>query len=214
MTHDNPNTAAQNVPSTTWWTPRRTKLAGICSLVGGLGGLTVARLPIGATGLGIAPSAIGLLYPVWYGLFVVALLAAHARYATSYGRGSRYVAALFGLSLVSYAGSTIILSVGPTVFEGLLTPIGFLAGMAYLAMRVLGSLYGIRLWRQTNTNRLAAGLFIINLPAIVVFGVLNQLGVPNVLILGATLYPAFIVLGYDLWTGSADTSGRGNEALA
>lgn len=208
MTPDNPNATAQNVVSTTWWTPRRTKLAGICGLIGGIGGLTVARLPIGAAGLGIAPSAVGILYPVWYGLFVVALLAANARYDSS-----RSVTALFGLSLVSYAGSTIILSVGTTVFDSLLTPIGFLAGMAYLAMRVLGCLYGISLWRQTGTSRLTAGLFIINLPAIVIFAALNQLGFPDWLILGATLYPAFLVLGYDLWRTGANTATR-NEAIA
>jgi hypothetical protein len=211
MTHNNPNTTEQNVTSTTWWTPRRTKLAGICGLLGGIGGLALARLPIISTGLGIAPRAIGLLYPVWYVLFVVALLAVHARYSTSYGRGGRYVAALFGLSLVSYAGSTIILSVG--VFDSLLTPIGFLAGMAYLAMRVLGCLYGISLWRHTNTSRLTAGLFIISFPAIFVFGALNELGFPDVLIIGATLYLAFIALGYDLWRTAGDTTARGHEAM-
>ena len=107
MTHNTPDTAAQNIASA-GWTQQRTKLVGIGSLVGGLGGLAITRLPIGSTGLGITPGAVSILYPVWYVLFAVALLAANARYDTS----SRYVAVFFGLSLVSYAGSTIVLVLG------------------------------------------------------------------------------------------------------
>lgn len=212
MTNNNPDTTEQNRASATWWTPKRMKLAGICGLIGGLGGLLIARFPIGSTGLGIEPTAVGLLYPIWYVLFAVALLGANARYGTSYGRSGRYLAILLGLSLLSYAGSTIILVVGNTVtlFEEFLTPIGFLAGFAYLVIRLLGCLYGISLWRHTSASRLTAGLFIISFPAIFVFGVLNQLGFPDVLIIGTTLYLAFIALSYDLWRVDGDTSVRDN----
>jgi hypothetical protein len=207
-TSKNSDTETQNVTSAGWWTPQRTKLAGICGLVGGTGGLAIARLPIGSSGFGIAPNAIGMLYPVWYVLFAVALLAASARYTSG-----RYVVPLFDLSLVSYAGSVTILVIGNTVFEGLFIPLGFIAGMSYLAMRVLGCIYGISLWRQTDSSRLTTGLFIISLPAIVVFGVLTQLGLPDWLIFGATLYPAFIALGYDLWRTAANTSVREKEVV-
>jgi hypothetical protein len=212
MTPNTSELAEQNVASSTWWTPRRTKLAGFCGLLGGIGGFTVVRLPIGSTGLGIETGSVGMLYPIWYVLFAVVLLAANARYGTSYGRGGRYVAAFFGLSLVGFAGSVIVLVMGNTVFGILPTPITFLTGMTYLAMRLLGSLYGISLWRHTSAGRLTAGLFIVSFPALFISGALTQLGFPSVLI-GATLYLSFVALGYDLWRAATNPSVRGHEVI-
>ena len=191
------------------------RLAGLGGLVGGLGGLfssfggfSVAGFSIGNTGMEIGPGAVGMLYPVWHVLFAVALLAANARYGSNSGRGGRSIAIILALSLVSYAGSIIVLVVGRTMIEDLLLPIGALTGTAYLVIRLVGSLYGISLWQDENVSRLTAGLFIVLFPAIFILGPLTQLGFPGVLI-AAPLDLAFITLGYDLWTGDADTPAVG-----
>lgn len=195
------------------------KLAGLGGLAGGLGGLlssfggfSVAGLSIGNTGMGIGPDAVGMLYPVWHVLFTVALFAANARYGSRYGRSGRSMATILALSLVSYAGSIIILVAGRTMIGDLLLPIGALTGTAYMVIRLVGSLYGISLWRHEDVSRLTAGLFIVLFPAIFILGPLTQLGFPGVLI-AAPLDLAFITLGYDLWTIDSNTSGRGTEVM-
>lgn len=201
MIRNEPESAAQDMPSQTWWTPRRTKLTG---LIGALGGLLGALGVAGSSlGMGIGSIA-GIIYPVCHVLVAVALLAANARYGTSYGRGGRSVAVVLALSLVSYAVSIIILLVGHTLLGDLLLPTGVLTGAAYMAIRTFGSLYGISLWRHTSASRLTAGLFIVLLPSIFILGPLTQIGFPGSWI-GAGLYLAFIALGYDIWT-DLDTS--------
>ena len=220
MTHNNSKPVAQNTHSQTWWTPRRMKLAGLGGLVGGFGGLlssfggfSIAGLSIGSTGMGIGPGAVGMLYPVWHVLFAVALLAANARYGSRYGRGGHSIAIVLALSLVSYAGSVIVLVAGRTMIGDLLLPIGALTGTAYMVIRLVGTLYGISLWRHEDVSRLTAGLFIVLFPAVFILGPLTQLGFPGVLI-AAPLDLAFISLGYDLWAVDLKSSAGRVEARA
>ena len=217
--HNNSESVEQNTGFRSWWTPRRMKLAGLSGLVGGLGGLlssfggfSVAGFSIGNTGMGIGPGAVGMLYPVWHILFAVALLAANARYGSSYGRGGHSIAIILALSLASYASSIIILVAGRTMIGDLLLPIGALTGTAYLVIRLAGSLYGINLWQHEDVSRLTAGLFIVLFPAIFILGPLTQLGFPPVLI-AAPLDLAFIALSYDLWRATTNTSLRETEAM-
>lgn len=204
-----PKTADRKAASARW-TPRRTKLAGLGSLVGGvvglgslgLGAFAVAGTEVGVGGVG---GAVRMLHPVVYVLFAVALLAADARYGSSYGRRGRIVAALLVLSLMSYVGTIVVLVVGRVAFGEVLFPVGALVGTAYLATRLFGTLYGIGLWRRADANRLTAGLFAALFPAIFVLGPLTIVGVPAVWI-QSPLYLAFIALGYDLWTVETDGS--------
>lgn len=208
MTHNQSETPEQTSVSATWWTPRRTKVASLCGLVGGLGGLGVAGLLIGNSGPGFEPGASSLLYPAWHVLLAIPVLAAATRY--SYGQRGRSVAVLLALSLVGYAGiTTVFLGVSLSTIGDRLYPMGILSGTTYLAIRLLGSLYGVSLWRrassQTSTSRLTASLFIVLLPAIFVLGMLTQIGFPGWLI-NTPLYLAVIALSYDLWTLDADAS--------
>lgn len=198
-----------------WWTPRRTKLAGLGSLIGGLvgvGSLGWGATAVAGTGIEVGPvgGAVRMLHPVVYVLFAVALLAADARYGSSYGRRGRGVAALFVLSLVSYVGGIVVLVVGRLAFGETLFPVGALVGTAYLAMRLFGTIYGIGLWRRADASRITAGLFVALFPAIFVLGPLTIVGVPAVWI-QSPLYLAFVALGYDLWTVGASESDGGVE---
>lgn len=212
MNHNQPETPERNAASPMWWTPQRTKVASLCGLIGGLGGLGVAGSIIGPTGIGTDPGIVNLFYPLSHVLLAVPLFAANAWYSSSYGRSGRSIAVLLALSLVGYAGFTIMISiVGPALLGNLLLPIGALTGTAYISIRLFGSIYGVYLWWQANgqssANRLTAGLFIILLPAIFVLGLLTQFGFPGWLI-NAPFSLAFVALSYDLWTVSSDTSVR------
>ncbi|GAA0200569.1 hypothetical protein GCM10009000_013330 [Halobacterium noricense] len=160
----------------------------------------MTALSITRTGVGLDLGAINALYPVGYLLLSVSLLAADARYVSEYGRRGRLLAVLLSLSLLSYAGSIIVLLVSRIGFGSVQTPVTGLIGIAFLAMRLLGSLYGVRLWRRTET-RLTAGLFIAVLPAALLLGPLAVVGFPAFWI-ESPLYLAFIALGYDLWRGN------------
>jgi hypothetical protein len=219
MTRSESNTAAQNADFSTWWTPRRTKLAALGGLVGGVGGLLssfgglgLAGVSLGDTGIGITPDTIIILYPVLHILMAVGVLAANGWYGTKYGPRGRIFAMLLALSLVGEAGTILVLMVGRAALGELLLPIGILHATTYMAIRLFGSLYGISLWRHTNASRLTAGLFIVLFPAIFILPPLVLIGFPPTLI-GAPLDLAFIALGYDLWRTSTDTSVRGTESL-
>lgn len=105
MSHNNPETVGQNVEFSAWWTPSRTKLAGLAGVIGGLG---LAGLSISRTELSIDQGAISQVSPIGYAFLVVA---GYARYSggSIYVNGGRVVAIVLALSLVSYAGSIIIL---------------------------------------------------------------------------------------------------------
>jgi hypothetical protein len=219
MTSPELNTAAQNAGSPTWWTPRRTKLAALGSLVCGIGGLLggfvgggLFGLSLGSFGIGISPATIIILYPVWHLLMAVGVLAANAWYGTKYGRRGRIVATLLVLSLIGEAGSILVIMIGSANLGDLLLPIGIFHATMYMANRLFGSLYGISLWRHTNANRLTAVLFIVLFPVVFILPPLVQIGFPPTL-LGAPLNLAFIALGYDLWRTSTDTSVRATEAI-
>lgn len=217
MTSDAPETRERNAGSSSWWTPRRVKFAGLGSLVGGIGGLLgsfgglgLVGVSLGDTGIGITPGTVIILYPVWHVLLAVGALAANAWYRTRYGHRSRIIAVLLVLSLLSEAGSILVIMVGGAALGELLVPIGILHATMYMAIRFFGSLYGISLWRCEGVSRLTAGLFVILFPSIFVLAPLTQVGFPGVLI-GAPLDLAFIALGYELWTSRAATSERETE---
>jgi hypothetical protein len=219
VTSGGPETRERSADSSSWWTPRRTKLAGIGSLVGGVGGLAgsfgglgLVGMSLGDTGIGITPGTVIILYPVWHILLAVGALAANAWYGTRYGRRGRIVAVLLTLSLLGEAGTILVVMVGRTALGELLVPIGVLHATTYMAIRFFGSLYGISLWQCEGVSRLTAGLFVALFPAIFVLAPLTQVGFPGVLI-GAPLDLAFIALGYELWTGKEVASGRETEVM-
>lgn len=218
MTDDDIEPRREKAVSTTWWTPRRTKLAALSSFGGGVGGLLgsfggvgLVGFSLGDTGAGITPGIVVVLYPVLHVLMAVGVLAANVRYGSSYGRRGRIVATLLVLSLVGEAGSILVLVVGRTELGALLLPIGVFHGAMYMVLRLFGSLYGIGLWRYTTVNRLTAALFIALFPAIFGLGPLTRIGFPGPLI-GAPLDLAFIALGYELWTDAADAPPSETEA--
>ncbi len=201
-------TAAQS----SWleWTPRQTKSTALCGVLGGLGVLLSTELPVSGFGDQSAAGVGSVLYLTGHVLIAVAVLAANARYATSYGRGGYSMAVLLVLSLVGYAGIITTL-VGTTVGD-LLLPIGALAGTAYMAIRLFGTLYGLALWSQTNTSRLTAGSFVALFPAVFLLGPLIQFGLPGTW-LGVPLALAGVALGYDLWRAETATEhGRRDPA--
>ncbi|WP_323171233.1 hypothetical protein [Natrialba sp. PRR66] len=210
MTHNHPETQERRTGSSTWWTPRRTKMAGLCGFAGGLGSLGVISPLIGHTGAEIGLGAVSLLYPVWHLLLAVALLAADAKYGSRYGRSGRTVSLFLALSLLCYAALTLVLLMIRTV-PGDVLLFGVLTGGLYMAIRLFGSCYGIVLWqradsdRRTRADRLTAALFAISFPAVFVLGLLTQFGFPSELI-DSPFYLAFIALSYTLWTNDTDAS--------
>lgn len=219
MTSNASETREQNAESSSWWTPRRTKFAGLGSLVGGIGGLLgslvglgLVGLSVSNTGIGITPGTVIVLYPVWHVLLAIGMLAANAWYESSYGRRGRIVASLLVLSLIGEAGTILILMTGRTALGELLLPIGILHATTYMAIRLFGSLYGVTLWRQASASRLTTGLFIILFPTIFILAPLTQVGFPGVLI-GAPVDLAFIALGYELWTTRAAASGNETDVI-
>lgn len=211
MTTENSDdvTGRTAVPLSWWeWTPRRTKSAALCGVLGGLSVLLSTELPVGRFGDQSAAGAGSMLYLTGHVLVAVAVLAANARYATSYGRGGYSMAVLLVLSLVGYAGSITVLTV--TTVGDLLLPIGALAGTAYMAIQLFGTLYGLALWSQTDTSWLTAGSFVALFPAVFLLGPLTQFGLPGTLI-GAPLALAGVALGYDLWTTEPATERESRE---
>lgn len=186
----------RSISSPEWWTAQRTKSAGVGGIVGGVG---LLALSFGRTGGGFEPGAVGALYPVGYVLLAVPLLAANARYGFDYGRRGRTVATVFLVSLLSYAASTILLLTSRIVFGSPLVPVGALIGIAYIAIRLFGSLFGVVLWRRTAVNGLTAALFVSIVPAIFLLGPLAAIGYPGVWV-ESPLYLASIALGYELLT--------------
>lgn len=206
MTRTDPMASERSIVSPNWWTPRRTKRAGLGGIVGGVG---LLALSIGRTGAGFDFGAVNLLSPVGYVMVTVTLLAANARYGSDYGRRGRIVAAVFAVSLSSYAASIPVLVASRAVFGSVLVPVGILAGTAFLVMRLFGSLYGVFLWRRTTLSRLTAALFVSILPALFVLTPLAVFGYPAVWV-EAPLSLAGIALGYELLT----VGEKGSEADA
>ncbi|MFC4548923.1 MULTISPECIES: hypothetical protein [Halorussus] len=191
-----------------WWTPGRTRAAGLAGILGGLG---ATALSVGRSGVGMDLGAVNVLYPVGYVLFVATLLAADARYADEYRGRGRTVAGLFGFALAAYALSVVVLVAGRALFGTLFVPLGGFVGAAFLGARLLASAYGVVLWGRTDANRLAAGLFALTFPAIFLLGPLAVVGLPALWVEGP-LYLAFVALGYDCWTAAgAGASGGASE---
>lgn len=191
--------------SATWWTPSRVRIAGLGGLVAGLG---LVALSISRTGFGVDPGAVSLAYPFGYLLCAVALLAADVRYAASYGRRGRRVGALFALSIACYGCAVLVIVASLRVVGVPFGPLTGLVGVAFVAIRALGSLYGVLLWRETDASRLTAGLFVAILPAMFLLAPLAALWFPAVGVEGP-LYLAFVVLGYELSTVGADATADG-----
>ncbi|QLG28780.1 hypothetical protein HUG10_15080 [Halorarum halophilum] len=184
------------------------RIAGLGGLVAGV---ALAALSISRTGFGVDPGAVSIAYPFGYLLCAVALLAADARYGAMYGRRGRRVAALLALSLACYGCAVLVIVASLRVVGVPFSPVTGLVGVAFFAIRVLGSLYGVLLWRETDASRLTAGLFVAILPAMVIFAPLAILGFPAFGVEGP-LYLAFVALGHELSTvgtdATADGSGR------
>ena len=207
MTPNDPDAGDSAVRRRQWWTPRRTRAAGIGAATAGvvaLASLALAGAPADALGPHAGPvgGALGMFHPVIYALFAAALLAANARYGAAYGRQGRTVAGLFALTLAGYAGAVLAVAAGRAVLGEVLVPVGVLVGAAYLASKLLATVYGIVCWSRAGTGRLAAGLFALVLPALFVLGPLALVGVPAAWI-EAPIHLAFVALGYDLLAGDA-----------
>ncbi|WP_224450444.1 hypothetical protein [Haloprofundus salilacus] len=219
MTSGDSETLAQNAGTPAWWTPRRRKLAGLCGLVGGVGGLLVSLAGFGLVGFSLDDTGIGLtsrtviiFLPLLHILLAVSLFAADASYGSSYGRRGRTVARLLVLSLCGEAVTILVLMMGPSMLGGLLIPIGILHAAIYMAIRLFGSLYGLSLRRHESSSRLTVGLFIVLFPSIFVLAPLTQIGFPSAFI-GAPLDLAFIALSYELWTTDTDAIGSENSVI-
>jgi hypothetical protein len=198
----------RSIVSPAWWTAGRTKSAGIGGIVGGVG---LLALSFGRSGSGFDLGPVGVLYPVGYVLLAAPLLAANARYGPEYGRRGRTVAAVFLASVLSYAASIVVLLASRIVFGSPLVPVGVLIGIAYIAMRLFGSLYGVVLWQRTAVSRPTAALFVCIVPAIFLLGPLAAAGYPGVWV-ESLLYLASIALGYELLTVGGGAVKNEDEA--
>jgi hypothetical protein len=117
-------------------------------------------------GVGLA-----LVHVVGYGGMLVAVA----------GTGQRYRDALGRLGRVALGGMVGVLAVLVTVFAlialvGQLPAVQAAAGVAFLALFVIGSCAGVVLWRRTTSSRLAAILLMLALPMMLVAGVAGALG--------------------------------------
>lgn len=189
------------------WNARRVRLAGGGAVVGGLVGLLISGLvevPIGRLGSNSDFGLFGFVYPVIYLLFVGSLIAAAGRFDTGTGSGERSVALLLAAAIGTYAGSLLVIMAGHTLFEEIFIPAGIVTGFAYLAVRFLGTLYGLRLWKHGRSSRLTAGLFLALFPALFILGLLTTVGVPPSVI-EVVVYVAFIALGVELVRSEAGT---------
>lgn len=195
------------------WNPRRTRLAGGGAIIGGLAGLTLSGLidvPIGRLGSNLDFGLLGVVYACIYLLFAVSLVAASSRFTSGADSGDRKIALLLAAAFGVYAGSLLFLTAGRTIFGKLFIPAGLVTGFAYLAIRGLGTLYGIRLWQQGRSSRLTAGLFILQFPALFILGLLTTVGVPTSS-LEVVVYVAFLALGVDLVRSETRSSTGENE---
>ncbi len=188
---------------------QRTKSAGVGGIVGGVG---LLALSFGRTGGGFELGAVGALYPVGYVLLAVPLLAANARYGSELrSPWSHRRHRIFGLAVELCGLDNHLLLASRIVFGSPLVPVGVLVGIAYIAMRLFGSLFGVVLWRRTAVNGLTAALFVSIVPAIFLLGPLAAVGYPGVWV-ESPLYLASIALGYELLT--AEREAVENEGTA
>ena len=145
----------------------------------------------------VTDAAVTISHSLMYSLFLVALLAANARYGADYGRLGRVVAYML---IVDLAVLVPVLPLVTLVFGEDWVLGGIIAGIAFITMHLFGSIFGLLIWRRTAVSRLTAGLFILVVPAIIVVFVFQALGVG----LPAATFETFLNLGisalaYDLW---------------
>ena len=190
------DTSRPQPESSAWWTPRRTKLAGVGGVLGGLALVGLASMRPDAV---IRSSAVGLSYSAASGLLLLSLFAAHERYGPTDGRVGRFGAIALGLLLVGVTGFTLFFSISPLVFGIVLTPFGLLYGLSFYGLPVAAALYGYDLWRETSTSRLAAGALLLTLPAALALLALAALDWP-IAQPQVPVYLAFVTLGYELVT--------------
>jgi len=192
-----------------WWTPGRMRLAGMVGIAGGVVWITMTATIVAALGFDalsnleprtagpVAVVAVTLSHSVMYALFLVALLAANARYWSDYGRLGRIAGCVLAIDL---AVLTPALPLITFVFGDDWVPGGIIAGITFITMHLFGSIFGILIWRRTATSPLTAGLFILVVPAIIAVFVFQAVGVG----LPAATFETFLnlgfaALGYDLW---------------
>lgn len=200
MTQQTTTPSKSETTTSIWESDQRIRMAGLGGI---LGGIVLTLLSISRTGLAFELGSMNVVYPLGYALLAIAVLAGNVRYTSSYGSTGSRIALLLVLSLVSYAASIIVIALSMRVFGFPVSQFTSLIGVAFFAMRIFGTIYGIILWRRTTINRITAGLFAVILPSMFILGPLALLGVPAFGI-ELPLYVAFIVFGYELWT---DTSG-------
>lgn len=178
--------------------PERTKLAGLGGIIGGLG---IAAVSFGQNAFSIDPRSLGFAtITIAYVLLVVTLLAAHSRYRTDYGWVGRAVVALL---MIGLAGLAVNFALNDLLARGVLS--GIKLGVTFVLLRLLGSVFGLVLWRNTTINRVASGLFVAIFPAFIVFIALTASSSIAGAVFEVVFYVAFAALGYDLWTTSRTT---------
>lgn len=196
------------------WNARRTRLAGGGAIIGGLAGLIISGpmdIPIGRLGSNPDFGLFGVVYPFIYLLFAVSLIAADGRFEAGADAGGRSIALLLAAAVGTYAGSLLVIMAGHFLFGEIFIPAGIVTGFAYLAVRFLGSLYGLRLWQQGRSSRLTAGLFLSLFPALFILGILTTIGVPASST-EVVVYVAFLALGVEL-IRSVDSPPAGEEGM-
>ncbi|MBA2691387.1 MAG: hypothetical protein H0U65_02685 [Rubrobacter sp.] len=187
--------------SPVWWTTERMRLAGVAGIVGGV---VLAAVAIVHNALDFQPGTTagtvsGMFHVAAYAMMLAALLAADARYRADYGRLGRITAYAIGVSMAALIPVGLL---SEFVFGWEWAIGGTVAGIAFLIMHLGATVFGIVLWRRTAAGRLAAGLFIAVVPAIMVVAALAALGVfLTVAAFEAPLYLGFAALGYDVLSG-------------
>lgn len=156
------------VVSTERWTPRRLHLAGLAAIVGGIG----YPLAVATENL-IYPEVVEMTGSVPYTLFfVLSAISAiglligtaglHAHQRELYGRLGLVGAAITGIGFASLAIATLLMAL--TADLGLVMVFG---SIGFLGTPLGVSVLGIACWRAGDLSRLASGLFVLGLPALV-----------------------------------------------
>lgn len=182
-----------------WWTSKRTRAAGLAGIISGI---ALAATVIVYNAFSIQPETFagmvaGGVHAVTYALMLFALLAVHARYGDSYARLGRVGAWVLSIALAVLAIGFMLLTF---VFGMNWMPGAVAVGIAFLALHLFGVLYGIVLWRRTDVSRLAAGLLVAVVPALIVTIVFETIGISlTAAAIEVPLCLGFAVLGYQLW---------------
>jgi hypothetical protein len=84
------------------------------------------------------------------------------------------------------------------IVPGLIDPLGIVVTLVFALAHLLGTLFGIALWRAATTRRLTAALFIAVVPAMILVIAANIAGVPILPAWFEAVLALFASLGYEL----------------